>query len=140
MSMWHCLYIGPYAEWLVPAAKHQGGEWNRSTLDNLVEKGGLCYRANMGEIPTLQKGHSLFYHYTFRPRGERAGNESTRPNRRMLFDGDGVAGFDMQDLTEVNSQEEINWFAESFREELRSLADHFGEPAALRWGVTYEIG
>jgi hypothetical protein len=53
----------------------------------------------------------------------------------MYFGGQGVLGLETLDLTEVDREEEVRWFAEAFREELGHLAEYLGNEPVIRWGV-----
>jgi hypothetical protein len=54
----------------------------------------------------------------------------------MFFWGKGVCLED-QDLTDVDRQAEMDWFASKFAGPLRELAERFGSPAKIRWGLVF---
>jgi hypothetical protein len=53
----------------------------------------------------------------------------------MYFGGQGVLSLETLDLTEVDREEEVRWFAEAFRQELGRLAEYLGDEPVMRWGV-----
>jgi len=121
--------VGPYAEFPVPEGRadefppeDEDGEllfeeslvsnWNR-----YVEPRTDCYRY-VPDVDYLPPSSGWPIN---RP-----------PSRQMLLSS---YEFLDQDLTELDRQAEMAWFAATFAEELQALAERFGSPPALRWGV-----
>jgi hypothetical protein len=126
----HYLFLGPYAEWLVPERKHRPGFRETPLAETLLGGWVLYLQHFLGDIPQVKRGRTLYYRYTFMPQQERP----NQPKRRMCFSPDDYWP-EAEDLTEIDRQAEMNWFAKEFGEELRTLATHFGGPPAIRWGL-----
>src|SRR5437879_246721 len=112
MGMYNNLFVGPYAQWEVPA-KHQA-HTPGDTLDwVLVEQGVFHQQSYGGELPGRIRRKREFFYHTLMPAEKRPEG----PEREMYFSGQGYLGVGTLDLTEVNRQAEIDWFAQAFEGE-----------------------
>jgi hypothetical protein len=128
MSVHQNFFVGPYASWLVKVGKHPE-DLSETLFERLIETRILHWQTFMGELPAVRRGRARYDRYTFMPQAERSGGPR---GPRFFSDCDGA---DLLDLTDVNQRAEIDWFAEAFREELRVLAEYFGGPPELGWGL-----
>jgi hypothetical protein len=116
-------FVGPYAVWLVPEGQKPEPPWDD-------EEEILWRQHYLGSFPTVEQGSRRFERHCYMPRQRRPG----LPRAKMWAGGDGP-GTEDHDLTEVSPQAEIEWFATAFESELRTLADYYGVPPTLRWGL-----
>jgi hypothetical protein len=131
MSVYSNLFVGPYAEWLVRTSKRLPPFLN-SPLDQSLIEGMKLYWPD--ELPDVRRGGVRYHRYVFMPREARP----EMPSRPLYFSGKGGPdNIGIQDLTEVDTRGEIDWFLRAFREELQALAEHFGGPPSLRWGLVH---
>jgi hypothetical protein len=126
MSVLFSLYIGPHAQWLVKKRVDHGA------LRALLEANNGALYSNAlglsGEPPEVQVKRARRLCYCFIPDTERP----DQPRRQLWFTAVLEA---VEDLTEVERKVEMDWFASAFAGELQALADFFGEPATIRWGL-----
>jgi len=115
--------VGPYAEFPVPEGRADEFPPKDEDGDLLCEEFLVSNRNRYG------KPRTDCYRYV--PDDENL-PPSRRPARQML-----LTSYDFldQDLTDLGKQAELAWFAATFAEELRALAERFGGPPAIRWGV-----
>jgi hypothetical protein len=116
-------FVGPYAFWLVPKGRKRKPPWD-------LEDEVLYQQRDLGDFPTVKQGRRHFERHCYMPRQSRSG----QPREDMWSGGEGP-GTEDRDLTEVSPRAEIEWFAAAFAPELRALADYYGAPPTLRWGL-----
>jgi hypothetical protein len=137
---WQYLYVGPYAEWLVPDNKRSRAFGSSEVRDRLRDvlawnfgvRGklrGLRYGVGVGK--QAKKRASLCRH-CFVPKVERPGAPD-----RLLFAFGAAPVMDVLDLGAVDRAAEVAWFGEAFAEELRALAEYFGAAPTLHWGLVH---
>jgi hypothetical protein len=125
MSIYRNLFVGPYARWLVSVPV------DGNALRQILDAGqALCTNAwsLSGQPPEVTVGGSEQLAYCFMPDVDRPG----RPEREMWL---GASLEAVEDWSEVGRKEEMDWFAQAFADELRALADFFGQPPEVRWGL-----
>jgi hypothetical protein len=130
------LFVGPYAEWLVPPElwdlrfiSPQPGRgrralvWNQDTNDNY----------NLTVVVKRER----FYRYCAMPCKKRAGH----PKREMLllwyFTMRDCPPFLAEDWSEIDRQAEVEWFRSAFAEELQQSAEQIGSEPSFRWGLVH---
>lgn len=135
MSTWNSVFIGPYAEWKISEAnKPNPPFYDTELFDTLIsDEGPLLWRNWLLDVHSLEIDGTTCYPYHFMPssKHERCG----KPVREMFFWGQGMIDLGILDLTDVDRQVEMNWFAKEFAKELQQLADYFGSPPVFRWGA-----
>ena len=148
------LYVGPYAEWLVPVERD--GLWPAPTnprsskgvrseedksWDRLLDGGQLGWTFNEGEdMPQVEVQGRQFVRYCAVPLEARAG----QPDRPLLLAGDGLGppgGSEPQqmatDLSALDRQAEVEWFRAAFATELDEVVRLSGFAPSFRWGLVY---
>jgi hypothetical protein len=128
------LYIGPYAEWVVPEEHDE--EWTAdedATWEKLLDAGQLVWNIGNDWLHVERDG-KRFLRYCAMPQEVRAG-----PDRSMHFkwDHSGEPEEMATDWTKLDQQAEIQWFHQAFRAELKEAAALIGEPPAMRWGLVH---
>ncbi len=149
MSRKMFLYIGPYAEWLVPLGRTfwPTEPWPRPKVrseeakswDRLLDGGQLDWALSEGEeCPQVQVQGQTFGRVCAVPKEERSG----RPDRPMLLiwsstTPPGGPGQMMTDWTTLDRQAEVEWFRATFAAELAEVVRLSKLEPAFRWGLVY---
>lgn len=126
MGVFQNLYVGPYARWLVE------GRVDDEALRDLL--GGIDHALATnawglaGQPPEVRLNGTPYRCYCFMPDADRPG----QPGRELWFGG---ALHRVEDWTDLGWKREVDWFAHAFARELGRLAEFFGSPASLRWGM-----
>jgi hypothetical protein len=120
-------FAGPYAEWLIP--RDCTSNWVNE-LPILEATGGLSYVACQGELVTVIIDGVEQVRFTFWPDERREGCPA-----RDFYHGSFGWHAATVDLSAVDRQAEVRWFAKTFKEDLKQLAAHFGSEPQLRWGM-----
>src|SRR5579883_338825 len=130
MSVWQNLFVGPFAEWLVPEGKTEGLPPRDNDGVRLFADKLLC-NLSMGEPPeTITRGRKSYHRYCFMPHAK----EPERHGREMYFAGQ-PAYPTTQELLAVDRQAEVDWLAKKYAKELEALAKKFGGKPRLSWGL-----
>jgi hypothetical protein len=124
MSRMISTFVGPYAEWLVPCYRSSPWVKDAPILGDLVS---LSYVACQGGLPTVMLDEVEYVRFTFWPDEIRNGG----PARELYFGSLAVT----EDLSEIDRQAEVRWFAGAYKGELDRLAGHFGTAPRIHWGV-----
>jgi hypothetical protein len=121
--MEHYYYVGPYAEWVVPA-----GAYDAPPFDS--ERDGLSRQDIGDDPPRVRRGGAVYEAHVYFPREPEPG--SPRPMR--AFGGaSGVAvGVDLGD---ADRAAEVAWFRGRYGPALAALAAYYGAAAEVRWGL-----
>jgi hypothetical protein len=135
MGMFNELFVGPYAAWRVDVPETEEDFIRTAAWQSIVGEGVLDWKNYLGDHPGTKRCAAEHGHHVFMPRSERPG----KPQRPMRFGDKGCFGLEILDLTDVDRQAEIAWFADKFRPELRKLAEYFGSEPLLRWGAVESI-
>ena len=114
MSIYQNLCVGPYVEWAVPVKQGPKPIPDTPEWEWLSEDGGLRLADLMGNIPEEKRGRIHYRVYRFVPGSGRSGEP-----KRTMYVGGGDVG--VIDLTDVDRQAEVAWFARAYRAELRQL-------------------
>ena len=146
MSSTFSIHIGPYAEWLVSGdltvtwENHLGDEFEArlatvwtEALDPIVERGMVTVNLNgMYDPPqVVVDGHEHFRVCGFPSSQANAGGSLPR---RMGWDEDD-SEFHLVDLSGIDREAEMAWFARTFKPGLDALSEYFKTPIhAVRWG------
>jgi hypothetical protein len=129
MSFYFTLFIGPYAEWRVRLGEKGDPPVDEEPWYTPLIEGQILALAEADGLPEVKVGRARFAQYRFMPRQERPGH----PPRKMYFPlGMADSGGDWSWL---NPRAEIDWFSETFSEELATLTSHLGGPPTMGWGV-----
>jgi hypothetical protein len=134
MGMLFRVYLGPFAEWLVPQ-KGCRKAWERAQAIadrfRVGERGGLNFDPNCFEIVKVGNNRFLRGCWTaYFPPGAavppRPFHWSSPPeaNEQGIVE---FSGFDVK--------QEKRWFRETFAEQLKELAEVFGGEPTIKWGV-----
>jgi hypothetical protein len=126
MGVPQSVYIGPYAEWLV-RPDEPGPELEAVASGALLEDWGLSRTWGLSHPPEVEVEGVVCQRYCFVPDDGRPG----QPTRRLYQTEAGA----VEDLRGIDSQAEIEWFAQAFRNELRALEKYYNRPPVLGWGV-----
>jgi hypothetical protein len=136
------VYVGPYAEWLVPGSltvtwvdldgrRHRGKRaevWTKE-LHEIVQAGRLNLNLTNCTPQVRSRSKVKRYQVCAYP-GVTPGGARGRPVASTDNDSANVI-----DLTEVDREAEIDWFRRSFRTEVDALTTYFETPLrAIRWG------
>jgi hypothetical protein len=115
MGVYHNVYIGPYAEYLIRA-----GDPIPSVEDvakgKLLDKWGLGRGWGLDDPPTVEVDGISFQSCCYVPGCRRQG----APDRQTDYSDCGE-GAGIQDLRVVDVEAEIAWLGSAFRKELRTL-------------------
>ncbi len=127
MSFTQHLFVGPFAEWLVPEGNAQGLPPTDEDGEPLFA-GRLRCNAQPGEPPDVVKvGRKRYHHFCYVP-------ARMPPKRATYFEGEpALPG--VLDVTEVDRQAKIDWFASKFEGELRALEEFYRAKPTFRWGL-----
>ncbi len=126
MAVPQSVYIGPYAEWLVPPDE-PGPKLDTLAAGQPLKGWGLA-RAWGRSFPLEVEIEEIVYQrHCFVADDERPG----QPTRRMYLAEAGA----IEDLRGIDSQAEIEWFAQAFRKELQALEKYYKRPPRMGWGV-----
>jgi len=126
MGVYQNLFVGPYAEWLIPEGKNHGLPPSGKDGERLFQERLMCYVEEPGQA--FKVGPQDHYRYCYMP------DAPNDPGREVYFGGK-PAWPPVLDLTKLDRQKEIDWFATAFAEEFKTLAQYFGGPPSLRWGI-----
>lgn len=127
MSRMISAFVGPYAEWLVPSDRASPWVKDAPILEDL---GSLSYVTSQGELPTVMLDEVEYVRFTFWPDEIRDG----APPRDLYSGSYGWLAV-AEDLSEVDRQAELRWFAGAYKGELDRLARHFEAAPRIHWGV-----
>jgi hypothetical protein len=121
MGIVHNLFIGPYAEFLVPAG--QAEQFPPEDEDGNL----LCWESLMCDLGMSRRTDC----YRYMPDGT-----GTKQPARTMYAGDKHgACFPSQDLSDVDRQGEMAWFAQQYANELRVLKERYAASPTIRWGI-----
>jgi hypothetical protein len=129
MSVCQNLFVGPFAEWLVPEGETRGFPPRNKSGDRLFGNKLSC-NVGLGEPETMVMGKKRYHRYCYVPYK----NQRNRKGRPMSFGGQ-PAWPEIQDLLDIDRQAELDQFAKRFSKELKLLAQKFGAEPKLRWGL-----
>jgi hypothetical protein len=129
VSIWQNLFIGPFAEWLVPEGKAKGLP-PRDEDGELLFSEKLAWDSALGEFETVVRHKKRYRRFCCMPRDLKPESHG----REVLFGGQ-PAYPGNQDLLDVDRQGEIDWFAKAFARELKVLAEKFGGEPTFHWGL-----
>jgi hypothetical protein len=131
MSLSVTVHVGPYAELLLPEERAHVAEALGEFMDSVNH--------NLENPPTVEIDGEKLVRVCFAPFFSRY--VPLQPPRQMHWDGGGgPANSNVVDLTDVNVADEVAWFEREFAEFLRAVADAYGQPARVRWGVVPSLG
>src|SRR5262249_14968318 len=121
-----CVILGPYAQWLLRPEEIE--EISRLPFWRMItEESVLCCNWGNDLPPTNTQDGVLSHRFCFMP-GER------RPGAPVH----GYSSNDMkgiQDVREIATKAEIDWFVEAFRQELDAITNDLGRPPTFHWGI-----
>jgi hypothetical protein len=119
--------LGPYAQWLVRPKELAQGFSDLPFWGLITEVNVLC--CNWGEAlpPTVTLDGVRYHRFCFMPCERRRG----RPVHG--YSSDNMMG--IQDVREVATKAEIDWFVVAFKQELETIARDLGRPPTLHWGI-----
>jgi hypothetical protein len=126
MGVAHHLLVGPYAEFRVLPG--HPGRFSPEDEDG----DPLCWETLVYSAGPNERLPEWFRY------GPGVQGRSDTPRAMYFTDRGGVFPPD-QDLSNVDREAEMNWFAATFREELRLLSEHFGAPPRIRWGIVFWV-
>src|SRR5262245_40141050 len=120
-----CVFVGPYAECLVPEAQDPGlplGPGGNEWLPALP-------RCNVGgsRTPIVEHDGRRFVQYCFWSGGSGDGTA-------FEASADG-GGYGAHDLSGVRPADEVAWFKREYAAELAQMDRHFRVQPVVRWGV-----
>jgi hypothetical protein len=147
------LYVGPYAEWLVPLERSFGPpptsprspkvvlSEEEKSWDRLLDGGLLGWPFNEGEdLPQVEVQGRRFVRICAVPLQTRAG----QPDRPLFLAGGTLGppgGWDprqmVNDLTTLDREVEIEWFRTAFAAELAEVVRLSGLEPSICWGLIY---
>jgi hypothetical protein len=104
--------------------------WRSSRAPEARHLGKIRYVACQGELPTVMLDEVEYVRFTFWPDEIRDGGPA-----RDLYSGSYGWLAVTEDLSEVDRQAELRWFAGAYKGELDRLARHFGAAPRIHWGV-----
>jgi hypothetical protein len=110
MSLSVTIHVGPYAELFLPNERAHVPE----SLGEFMEQ----INHNLESPPTVEVGGQKLVRVCFAPFFSRY--VPLQPPRQMHW--------------------EVAWFEREFAEFLRAVADAYGQPARVRWGVVPSVG
>lgn len=126
------LYVGPYAQWLVPVEATEGPPG--SELPEVDFGHELMCNLTPARYPAMvRRGRKDYVPLCFMPPSER-GQKVGVSGREMYFLLP-AAWPPAQDLLAVDRQAEIEWFKTACAKALAALTEHYGEPPQFGWGV-----
>ena len=117
------VFIGPYAEFAVPAGR-------RAEFPPEDEGGDFLFWEDLHCNLGMGDRHEDCYRFT--PTGDGPEGQA----RPMYAWGKGVCLKD-QDLTDLDRESEMAWLTSAYAEPLGVLAERFGTPPRIRWGVVF---
>jgi len=124
------VHVGPYVEFLVP----EGHSVNHDLLEVALESCGFNHNLEFAE--TIVSDGVKHGRDCFAPYYSRNSPDNHKPPRSMHFsDNSGEKQVSALDLTRINVAEEIAWFERTYAAELKALAEGYGVPMHIRWGV-----
>jgi hypothetical protein len=137
MSRDNYLYIGPYAEWLVPTEPELFTEGVDSVFPEVPYGGPLEWNPDINGTLTVEMDGKWFHRCCCMPAEERAG----RPEREMRFAWHCIEGevppFVATEWGAVDRQAELAWFRTAFADELRQWAKQIGSEPTFHWGAVH---
>jgi hypothetical protein len=133
----HYVFVGPYAEWQSPVIVHMPeDEADPEGWSELLDGGALHWNISYDSAvpPQVTLRGKQVYQYCCMPRADRRG----RPRDHILL----VLNANHQPHLAVNwagvdSEREVAWFSRAFSKELSKLAQLFGRPPKMSWGLVY---
>jgi hypothetical protein len=129
MSVYQNLFIGPFAEFLVPEGKTEGLPPEDEGGDRLFYEKLLC-NVGLGAPETTVRGKKRYHRFCYMPHADKP-----EAHGRPMYFGGQPAYPAIQDLLKVDRQAEVDRFAKAFAKELKALAEKFGGKPRLSWGL-----
>ena len=142
------IFVGPYAEWLVPqqARFPEAGQADLESEDrdssqpDLLEDGRLFWNISYlsADPPRVEQGGQTLYQYCCGPLEPRPGAGRSPMLFRFgeRFDDASHLEFAVVDLLQDDRKAEVRWFREAFSDELGFLESRvFGAPPQFGWGL-----
>jgi hypothetical protein len=132
MSHIYTIYIGPYAQWMVPVGYHKKSQSPSSRAMFEEIRGQVPCLTDSSDPPVVVQGKKQFtlecwvasFHRETRHLAPRQFSwSSSAPDLQITT----FAGFDVEG--------ELHWFRQTFDYSLEKLANYYGMPPAIHWGV-----
>lgn len=135
MSTSVIIHVGPYAELLAPEDQAR----DHDLLNQAIETG--CLNHNLEQREKVTIGDKTFARACFAPYASEDSPPEHRPPRPLHWSGNyWQQDVGVVDLTEVDRAAEMAWFEQTHAEALRLLAQSYGVPVRIRWGVMPSSG
>lgn len=122
------VHVGPYAEFLLP----EESVGNPDKLEEALESGDLNHNLEYAEKVVVDGVE--FERACYAPYFSDYSRPELKPPRQMHWSDDDREGR-VVELTDVDMVEEVAWFERVYGDVLKLLAEGYGVPARIRWGV-----
>jgi hypothetical protein len=122
------VHVGPYAEFLL----REGPAGDPDKLQEALESGDLDHNLEYAEKVVVDGVE--FARACYAPYFNGHSRPERKPPRQMQWSDDAGEGR-VVDLTDVDVGEEVAWFERAYGDVLKLLAEGYGVPVRIRWGV-----
>jgi hypothetical protein len=135
MSTIFSVYLGPFAEWLVPEAKYEKAreKWQALIHEFQAGEGGCLDFDQDSYMNEVVIGRKLFIRECWTAYLGLASTRSGPPPRSFHWDATDDKG--VWEFSGFDIEQEKRWFQEAFAQQLKQLAEAYGAEPTIKWGV-----